>query len=299
MLETMKTAIVTGATSYLGIELVTRLIHENIKVHIIKRTKSDTISLISRAPDVNIPTYNGKQSSFTNIFLNVRPDIVFHLASKYVREEEPEDIETLITSNITFGSQILAAAENSSVKSFINTGSYFQFSDKNKPPVNLYGVTKNSFIKILDYYSSLNKFSATSLIIFDTYGPGDWRKKLFPNIAKAIQNNSPLPTPENEILLYPVFYADVIDCYLLAAKKLTNKPEDIAGKSFAVRGKNPYKIDEIIALFEKVSGKKVLVKHGKWQKPSREIKNIWRGKTLPDWRPKHSLLEGIQSMLKE
>jgi nucleoside-diphosphate-sugar epimerase len=299
MLETMKTAIVTGATSYLGIELVTRLIHENIKVHIIKRTKSDTIRLISRAPDVNIHTYNGKQSSLTNIFLNVRPDIVFHLASKYVREEEPEDIETLITSNITFGSQILAAAENSSVKSFINTGSYFQFSDKNKPPVNLYGVTKNSFIKILDYYSSLNKFSATSLIIFDTYGPGDWRKKLFPNIAKAIQNNSPLPTPENEILLYPVFYADVIDCYLLAAKKLTNKPKDIAGKSFAVRGKNPYKIDEIIALFEKASGKKVLIKHGKWQKPSREIKNIWRGKTLPDWRPKHSLLEGIQSMLKE
>jgi nucleoside-diphosphate-sugar epimerase len=299
MLETMKTAIVTGATSYLGIELVTRLIHENIKVHIIKRTKSDTIRLISRAPDVNIHTYNGKQSSLTNIFLNVRPDIVFHLASKYVREEEPEDIETLITSNITFGSQILAAAENSSVKSFINTGSYFQFSDKNKPPVNLYGVTKNSFTKILDYYSSLNKFSTTSLIIFDTYGPGDWRKKLFPNIAKAIQNNSPLPTPKNEILLYPVFYADVIDCYLLAAKKLTNKPEDIAGKSFAVRGKNPYKIDEIIALFEKVSGKKVLIKRGKWQKPSREIKNIWRGKTLPDWRPKHSLLEGIQSMLKE
>ena len=295
----MNTAIVTGATSFLGIELVARLAHENFEVHVIKRTKSDISRLISRVPDINIHAYNSTQKSLTNIFSIVRPDIVFHLAGKYVREEEPEDIEELILSNITFGSQILAAASNSCVKNFINTGSYFQYSNNKSLPINFYGAAKNSFINILDYYADLKKFSATSLIIFDTFGPGDWRSKLFPTIAKAIKHNLPLSIPKHEILMYPVYYADVIDCYLLAAKKMARNQRDVAGEVFAVRDNKPYKINEIIAAFEKISGGKILVEYGDWPKPSKEIENIWRGTTLPGWQPKYSLLEGIKSMLEE
>ena len=295
----MNTAIITGATSYLGIELVARLANEGFKVHVIKRTKSDITRLIARAPDINIHTHNGTQTSLIRIFSTVRPDIVFHLAGKYVREEKPEDIGELIASNITFGSQVLAAASNSGVKNFINTGSYFQFGNDKTPPINFYGVAKNSFINILDYYANLQKFSATSLIIFDTYGPGDWRSKLFPTIAKAIKHDLPVSIPKSEILLYPVYCADVIDCYLLAAKKLGGNQRDVAGKIFAVRDNNPQTINEIIAAFEKVSGEKIRVKYGDWPKPSKEIENIWRGTTLPSWKPKYSLLQGIKSMLEE
>jgi nucleoside-diphosphate-sugar epimerase len=288
----MKTAIVTGATSYLGIELVARLVQEGFKVHVIKRTKSDVTRLISRAPNINIHAHNGTQRSLTNIFSSVRPDIVFHLAGKYVREEEPKDIEELIASNITFGSQILAAASNSCVKNFINTGSYFQFSN-NKLPINFYGVTKNSFISILDYYANLKKISATSLIIFDTYGPGDWRNKLFPTITKSIKYGIPLSIPKDEILLYPVYCDDVIDCYLLIAEKLVGNQRGVAGKIFAVRDDKPQKINEIIAAFEEISGAEILIKYGDWPSPSTDIKDIWRGTTLPSWRPKYNLLQGI------
>ncbi len=295
----MNTAIITGATSYLGIELVARLTHEGFKVHVITRAKSDTTRLISRAPGINIHTHNGTQRSLIKVFSTVRPDIVFHLAGKYVREEEPEDIEELIASNISFGSQVLVAASNSGVKHFINTGSYFQFGNNKTPPINFYGVAKNSFMNILDYYANLKKFSAASLIIFDTYGPGDWRSKLFPTIAKAIKHDVPLSIPKNEILLYPVYYADVIDCYLLVAKKLTGHQRGVAGKNFAVRDNNPQTIIDIIEAFEKISGKKILVKYGDWPKPSKEIESVWRGITLPGWQPQYSLLQGIKSMLKE
>ena len=295
----MATAIVTGATSYIGIELVVRLTLEGFNVHVIKRTDSNITRLISRVSDINIHTYNGTQKSLTNIFSTVRPDIVFHLAGKYVREESAENIEELIASNITFGSQILAAASNSNVKNFINTGSYFQFSNNNLPPVNFYGVTKNSFLSILDYYADLKNFSATSLIIFDTFGPRDWRSKLFPTIAKAIQHDLPLSIPKNEIFLYPVYYTDVIDCYILAAKKLARNQGNISGNIFAVRDKSPQRINEIIATFEKISGKKIIIKYGDWPKPSKEVESIWRGTTLPSWQPKYNLSQGIKSMLKE
>ena len=295
----MKTAIITGATSYLGIELVVRLVREGVRVHVIIRTDSDVARLILRSPGIDIHTHDGTQSSLQNIFSIVRPDTVFHLASKYVREEEPEDIKALISSNITFGCQVLEAAGNSSVRNVINTGSYFQFNDGGKPPINLYGVTKNLFTKILDYYTRSKKFSSTSLIIYDVYGPRDWRTKLFSSITKAINNNLVLSIPKNEIFLYPVYYTDVINCYLLAENKLTNEPESISGRCFAIRDQNPNKISEIITIFEKVSGKKILVKRGDWPKPAKEIENIWYGETLPGWQPDHSLLNGIKSMLKE
>ncbi len=295
----MKTAIVTGATSYLGIELVIRLVHEGIKVHIITRAESDVTRLMLRSSNVNIHTHDGTQKSLTNIFSTVEPDTVFHLASKYAREEGPEDITALIASNITFGCQVLQAATNSTVRNFINTGSYFQFNEGGKPPINLYGVTKNLFTQILDYYTSSKKISSTSLIIYDVYGPKDWRTKLFPNITKAINNNLPLSIPKEEILLYPVYYSDVINCFFLAANKLTNEPESVSGKCFAVRDKTPNKISEIIAVFEKVSGKQVLIKRGDWPKPAKEIKNIWYGQTLPGWQPNYSLLAGVESILKE
>ena len=295
----MKTAIITGATSYLGIELVVRLVREGVRVHVIIRTDSDVARLILRSPSIDIHTHDGTQNSLQNIFSIVRPDTVFHLASKYVREEEPEDIKALISSNITFGCQVLEAAGNSSVRNVINTGSYFQFNDGGKPPINLYGVTKNLFTKILDYYTSSKKFSSTSLIIYDVYGPRDWRTKLFSSITKAINNNLVLSIPKNEVFLYPVYYTDVINCYLLAANKLTNEPESISGRCFAIRDQNPNKISEIITIFEKVSGKKILIKRGDWPKPAKEIENIWYGETLPGWQPNHSLLNGIKSMLKE
>ena len=295
----MNTAIVTGATSYLGIELVARLTHENFKVHVIIRDTTNISRLIARVPDVNIHTHNGTQKNLNNIFLNVRPDIVFHLASKYVREEVSENVEALILSNILFGTQLLEASANCNVKRFINTGSYFQFSNGQRPHVNLYGAAKSAFTKILSYYNNLNKFYSTTLVIYDIYGPSDWRIKLFPNIAKAVKNKLPLSIPRNEIFLYPVYYADVLDCYLLAANKLIYEPEDISGKYYAVRDKTPCTISEIIEVFEKVSGDKVIVKKGGWPKPEQEIDNIWRGKTLSGWKPSHSLLDGIKSMLKE
>jgi nucleoside-diphosphate-sugar epimerase len=295
----MNTAIVTGATSYLGIELVARLTQENYEVHVIIRSGSDIVRLIDQTPGVNVHTHKEDEGTLTNIFSTIRPDIVFHLASKYVREEAPENIKALISSNITFGSQVLEAAANSGVKNFINTGSYFQFNSGGKPPINLYGVAKKAFSEILNYYTSLNKFYSTSLIIYDVYGPGDWRMKLFSNITKSINKNLPLSIPKDEILLYPVYYSDVIDCFLLAAKKLQNEPTRVSGKSWAVRNKDPHKITEIIAIFEQASGKKIIINHGDWPKPTREIESIWRGKTLPDWHPNHSLLDGIKSMLKE
>ena len=282
-LSKMKTAIVTGATSFIGLSLINRLLMDGVKVHAIVRKHTDTKRLAENLSKTNINVYDGTQASLINIFQTSVPDTVFHLAGNYVRDEKLDDVENLITSNVLFGCQLLSAILSSRVEYFINTGSYFQFSGQNENPVNLYGAAKNSFISILEYYSSLSNLKSTSLILYESYGPNDWRKKLFPTILNAIKNNIPLSIPEKETLLYPVYCIDIVDCYILAAAKLRENSQNTANQLFAVRHKNPCSIEEIINTFEEVSNRKLLVKPGGWPRSDREIFNIWRGSTLPDW----------------
>ena len=117
----MKTAIVTGATSYIGLSLINRLLSEGIEVHAIIRDQSNTKRLFERLNNQNINIYDGTQQSLINIFSKILPDTVFHLAGQYVRDEKPRDVEILVNSNILFGCQLISAILNSSVKYFINT----------------------------------------------------------------------------------------------------------------------------------------------------------------------------------
>ncbi len=293
----MKKVIITGATSYLGVELARRLVAMGVEVHAIQRAQSNLKRLNTLATLINIHLYDGNRDSLRDFFESINPDVVFHLAGKYIRQEGPGDIDNLIAANIVFGSHLLEALRDSGVKCVVNTGSYFQFSNVGSAPINFYAACKNAFAEILYYYTSQNDFSATSLIIFDSYGPGDWRQKLFPAVLDAIRNNSVLSIPAKHVQLYPVYVSDVIDCFIEAAIHLLNGTDGISGESFAVRGDKAVSIEDVVNTFEEVSGSSISVKLGGWP-ANANLQEIWQGDILPKWQPKHSLRQGIQAMLR-
>ena len=141
-------------------------------------------------------------------------------------------------------------------------------------------------------------FSLGVIIIFDTFGPNDWRQKLFHAITKAVKTNEVIPIPAGNVPMYPVYIADVIDCYILAAQKLASKPNEIINKCFAVRGNDETSIHEIIRTFEQVTDKKIYTEIGAWPASTREIKNIWLGSTMSDWSLKYNLAEGIKKIFE-
>jgi len=290
----MKTAIVTGATSYLGLALANGLIEEEVAVHALQRADSDVGRLEERVPAAKIHRHDGTQQSLIEIFEEARPDTIFHLAGKYVRNEMPEDISELIAANITFGSQLLEAARHSTVKSFINTGSYSQFANNEGTAINFYAAAKQAYADILSYYVDLNVFNAVSLIIFDVYGPEDWRPKLFPALAAAQKDGTVIPMVTKSMPLYPVYIADVTTCFIQAASLLENNPAALNGRKFAVRENQATTVEEIVAAFEKLGDKAITVEWETWPEPHRSVEMLWRGETLPGWEIQHNLADGIR-----
>jgi len=290
----MKTVIVTGATSYLGLALASGLVEEEVTVHVLQRTDSDVGRLEERVPAAKIHHHDGTQQSLNEVFEEARPDTIFHLAGKYVRNEMPEDISELVAANITFGSQLLEAARHSTVKSFINTGTYYQFAQNEGTAINFYAAAKQAYADILSYYVDLNVFNAVSLIIFDVYGPGDWRPKLFPSLAAAQKNGTIIPMVTKSMPFYPVYIADVVTCFIQAARLLENNPAALNGRKFAVRENQTTTAEEIVAAFEKLGDKEITIEWGAWPEPHWSVEMLWRGETLPGWQIQYNLNDGIR-----
>ena len=96
----IKKVIITGATSYLGAELAQRLVGMGVEVHAIQRAQSNLKRLNTLETSINVYRYDGNIDALRELFESINPDVVFHLAGKYIREERSSDFDNLIAANI-------------------------------------------------------------------------------------------------------------------------------------------------------------------------------------------------------
>ena len=137
-----RVALVTGATGYIGSNLVRRMVYDHWQVHIVVRRGSNLEALTSVLDQIVVHEHNGTTKNMIDIVSNSNPEIIFHLASLFIAQHKPEDIEGLIVSNVMFSTQIAEAAVHCNIKYLINTSSSWQhFENKEYLPVNLYSAT--------------------------------------------------------------------------------------------------------------------------------------------------------------
>lgn len=296
----MRKVLVTGGTSFLGLRLVGRLLADGVETHVVLRPASDRTRLGKLAGRPAVHVHDGSADGLAAIVAAAGPDVVLHLASRYRREHRPEDVGPLIESNLTFGVMLLDAMRRAGAARLVNTGSWFQHADgAGARALNLYAALKSSFETVLGHYAEAHGLRATTLVLFDTYGEGDWRMKLLAGIRDAYRGGTPLRLPARDGFVNLVHADDVVEAYLIAARGLMDPRSPLAGKRFAVRLDGTHTIAGTVAAFEKVCGR-ALEKHwGAYPTADGEITAPWNGPTLPGWRPRIALEDGIRRFLAE
>ncbi len=294
----MKTALVTGATSFVGRALAARLAQNGVEVHAIIRPATNTALLGKMDGSLRLHRHSGEATSLNDIVAEVAPGAVFHLAGKYLKNHTAADVDGLIRDNFSFGVQVLDAAVAAGCKIVVNTGSYFQYDGGDGPkPYNLYAAAKQAFTGVLDHYRIVHGIRAVTLVLFDSYGPGDWRSKLIPALLKARQSGDTLPVPADDPLLDLVHVDDITAAFGRAAE-LLGAEHDIDGKSYAVTSGKPLRISEVVSLAEEVGGKPIKTAKGDWPAPARPLPALWNGPTLPNWRAEISLADGLRKLIE-
>ena len=291
-----KTALVTGSTGYVGSHLVQRLVKDGWNVHAIVRPKSIAPAVAS-IDSVVIHRHDGSTENLIAIVAAARPHTVFHLASLFLAQHQPKDIEPLIRSNVLSGAQLLEAMKESGVNHLVNTGTSWQhFENKHYSPVCLYAATKQAFETIIQYYVETSSFKVITLKLFDTYGPNDRRAKLFTLLRSVASEKKSIAMSPGEQLIDLVYIDDVVDAFVLAASRLETQKESTA-EEYSVSSGTPLSLRELVATYARVTGKTLDVTWGGRPYRPREVMVPWtKGALLPGWQPRTRLEDGIRLM---
>lgn len=296
MVRFMQRAIVSGVTGHLGQEVARQLASAGVQVHGL--TRQERILEGSNDPAAHLHRIDGKLETLLSIFNEVRPDIVFHIAGHYRREHQGGDIAALIETNIHFGTQLLEAMRLTECRHLVTAGSYFQHFDADAyRPLNLYAATKQAFEDLIEYYVDACEISAVRLTVCDIYSEHDARRKLMTDMATAWANQTTLIFKDEEIWVDLVHVEDAAAAFLQAVRLLeSDLVPPCALTRYSITSGRDLTSAELIALFERLGGRKLIVNRGKGWHLSRRMKP-WRGAVLPGWTPRVGIEDGILRML--
>lgn len=284
--------LVTGGTGYIGSNLVKSLLKEEHKVFLLKRKNSKSLVNDERVIEV---LYDGTYCSLEKI--NEKVDMIIHLATCFLVNHKTENIEDLLNANILLGTHLLEYASKHDIKDFINTETYAEsITGIEYNPQNLYSATKKAFKDILKYYVDFNKMRCISLVLSDTYGPNDIRKKFLNLVLEVLksENNEFKMSPGEQEICY-IYIDDVITAYIEAIK-LISKLEEKDLKTYSVFGNEILTLNSLVELLEGLYNKKLKIEKGFYSYRLREIMkfNYSSIERLPNWSPKVSLKDGVK-----
>jgi nucleoside-diphosphate-sugar epimerase len=285
----------TGATGYIGSQLAKRLLLEGHELAIVIRPKSNLKVLHKLLPQIEVHIYDGSYASLFAALNTSKPDLVFHIASLFIAQHKQEDVPSLIESNIIFPVQLLEAMNQLEIKQLINTGTSWQhFNNEDYNPVNLYAATKQAFESLLAFYVESQGLKAITLKLFDTYGPGDFRPKLFSLLRKATHTGETLSMSPGQQLLDLVYIDDVLEAYKLAIEQLSVIQKS---ESYAVSSLTTISLRDLLKIYSETTERKVNVEWGGQPYRAREVFIPWTNfNLLPGWVSQVSLAQGIYLM---
>lgn len=291
--------LVTGATGFIGRNLIKRFVNQDYSLTAIVRSNSNTTFIDS---NVEVFYYSGDTSELETFFRNHQFDGVIHLASLFLASHNPKDIAPLMQSNIQFGTELLEVCKQNQVKWFLNTGTFWQhYESDSYNPVNLYAATKEAFEVIAKYYTQTSDLVFATIKLNDTFGPNDTRNKVFNLWQKIAASQESLEMSGGEQIIDISYIDDVVDAYCLLIKEL-NSPQraKFHNRSFVVSSKERMSLRDLAELYQNATHSKLNINWGQRPYREREVMRPWEGgEPVPGWKPKYSLAQAIQKTLME
>ena len=294
----MPRALVTGSGGFIGAQLVRRLLGDGWAVDLIVRPSTVIADDLGAAV---IHRFDGRTSGLVAVMETIRPDVVFHLASLYLSEHKPADLEPLIASNVLLTGQLAEAMTVTlppGSARLVATGTAWQhYRGPGYVPVNLYAATKQAGDDLLRYYSDARHLSSITLKLFDTFGQGDTRRKLVQLLVDAASSGQRLGMSPGDQIIDISHVDDVVDAFVVAGRRLLTAASPL-DESYFVSGER-LRVRDLVPVVERAMGRRLDVVFGERPYRDREVMEPVlpaQGQTLPGWTPRRRLVEMLPTL---
>lgn len=230
-------------------------------------------------------------------------EVIFHLAGQPgVRACWGKDFSTYTYCNIEATQRLLEACRNSrtlyrlvyaSSSSVYGNAERYPTSELDRPqPFNPYGVTKLAAEHLCNLYAEGFGVPTVALRYFTVYGPGQRPDMAFSRFAMAAARHDPITVyGSGEQIRDFTYVEDVVAANLLAAARPVRP-----GTVLNVAGGSHTSVNEVLRIFEDVSGTTLSVKHvaaaaGDVHQTGGDTTAI---RSVLQWEPTVELREGIE-----
>ncbi len=297
--------LITGASGFIGANIVQRLLKENTEVHVLVRPKSNTSKLSAILTQIQTHTISVDDSqTLEKVLLDIHPEYIFHLAS-YGNNSAQTDVAQMVQSNIQFSTNLLLAAQTIPYKAFVLTGSSSEYGFKTKAmsetdilePASFYAATKAGITHIAQVFRKLYNKPIVVVRPFSVYGPYEDASRLVPTvIKKCLAQEDIMLTPGTEKRDF-IYVDDFVEGFF----RVANAPEKLPDGLVNIGSGHEYTTKEMVTTIHQLTQSNSKLLWGTY--PNRKWDTeFWKAdmRRMVDyyqWQPHTSLSQGISKTI--
>lgn len=296
--------LITGATGFIGSNLVREFLALGDEVHVLTRKTSDRWRIddvLSEICDHHADLLD--YSALEKTVQGIRPNVILHSAV-YGGFPSQDDAWKILDTNYKGTVNLVKACSKLEYDAFINTGSSSEYGLKQKPmrekdllePVGDYGVSKAAASLYCRSEAIKNDKPITTLRLFSPYGPFEESKRLMPSVIQSCLSG------ENPTLSCPAYVRDFIyaEDVLAAYRSAITFPA--TGEIINIGSGKQHTVGEAVDTIIKITKARVTPQWGSAEGRPNEPKtwqaDVSKARDLLKWKPKYSLKEGLEKTVE-
>ncbi len=297
--------LVTGATGFVGANLVRRLLTLGCEPHILVRAKTNWWRLADirtqlRVHEVDLLDFE----RLGQVVSAVRPRVIYHLATHGAYPTQT-DADRVIRTDILGTWNLLRACSRVDYMLFVNTGSSSEYGAKPHAmretdllePNSYYAVAKSAQTLLCQHVARAEQRPINTLRLFSVYGPYEEPSRLFPTIITRALAGRALEMVAPETARDFVYLDDVIDAYL-RVEPLSAQVGGIFNIGTGVQST----LRDVVEAVLKATGVRVAVNWGRMPPRTWDaatwVADCAAARRVLTWVPKTRLEEGVRKTVE-
>jgi len=300
-----KKILVTGASGFVGANLVRYFLKKGANISILKRRQSNLWRIKDIAGQVSV--YNADlldHAGLDRVIKRINPEVILHAAT-YGGYVVQDNASRILKTNFDGTVNLLSSCLKNGFELFINTGSSSEYGIKGFPmresdllePVTVYGVSKAAASVYCQSMARKYGLPIVTLRLFSPYGYFDDKSRLVSYVILSCLKNKTVNISSPNSVRDFIFIEDVVNAY----EKTMERSNEVGGAIFNIGSGKQCSIQRLAGMISRAMGNNIAVKYQ--IKPSARVEprnwvaDISSSYAELDWKPRFNLEEGLKKAI--